>query len=192
MVLDKLKTGPAAKYAYKSAADRVKPKMNARAYFASCFIAIAYAYNCSLLIASNNPINDQFKGLIARVFAEQIYSTNVEHFVNIPGVLNTFTSSLQRDVIIDAINRTTEHSCNWERLFRNSAPILGRFVLFIVDSPYCGSDPFPTIIDRQTHGNIIRPVAVGSAVNMFQIMRASGPCPPPGCREGLHYIKMSL
>jgi hypothetical protein len=152
----------------------------------------AYSYNCTLLVATNNPIGDAFKGLVARVFAEQIYSTNIEHFINIPGVLNDFTSTLQHDVIIDAISRLSARTCNWDQLFRSTNVPLGFFVIFIADSPYCGADPFTAINDRQTHHHIVRPIGVGNNVNMFQIMRAAGPCPPPGCREGLHYIKMSL
>lgn len=167
--------------------------------FLLLFITISLADTGTFIIASQSNITSAWKGLIAHVYSTMIYHPHADHRINIYDgdhmVLN-WTSTLQRDVIINGINQISRNNtCDWHSLLHMDMSSYGHYIFLFTDGNSCShSSLMADYVPMESgHHRIIFPVAVGDAVDMFPIMCMAGPCAPPrGCVLGRDYLHLKL
>lgn len=161
-----------------------------------------WANNYTLLNACIGNVDlTELKGHMATVFHDHIYNPNLNRPVAVQDgktrLLN-FTSSLQTDLIINAIDGITLQNgthCKWKEIFEMyytpSALHHGvHYIFFFYDSTWCGSEPWHCMGMFKMH-HVVVPIAIGSHVDRMDMYHLMGPCPKPKCYNWKDYLMIN-
>lgn len=161
------------------------------------FVATSHAFRALLLYANagNIPVS-RMKAIMAQIYHDDVWMEHVENQVAVyqgTHALLNWTSSMQTDLVIDAIDNITDTSnnCAWIPIFEHDYGSV-TYMFFFTDGAWCdGTNPEATILAFQGHKSIVVPIGVGSHITHMQLMNMAGPCSRPGCKAGINYMHIN-